>query len=143
MTSPGRKKSKNKEKTAPEAGSSTNGSRAGGAESSAGTGSADAASSADTKDAKGAAADGKSPLIQKIPMKVSIVQKYEEMVIQEGNLLQGENAKSTLGAWYFLENKTQIKIENTETEPILDLNQTFLGIEIKNDRFIFSGPAVF
>ncbi len=144
VASPGREeKNKNKEKTAPEAGSSTNGSRAGGAESSAGTGSADAASSADTKDAKGAAADGKSPLIQKIPMKVSSVQKYEEMFIQEGNLLQGENAKSTLGAWYFLENKTQIKIENTETEPILDLNQPFFGIEIKNGQIHFFRPGGF
>ncbi|MBQ2822007.1 MAG: hypothetical protein IJF17_10555 [Thermoguttaceae bacterium] len=83
------------------------------------------------------------PLIQKIPMKVSSTQKYEEIFIQEGNLLHGENAKSTLGAWYFLENNTNIKIENTESKPVLDLNQPLIGVDIKNTLINFFRPDGF
>lgn len=74
----------------------------------------------------------KEPLIQKIPMKVTSKQKYEEMLIQSGNLLQGETAKSTLGAWYFLENETTIQIDKTEVKPQLDLNQPLIGVDISN-----------
>ncbi len=72
------------------------------------------------------------PLIQKIPMKVKSKQKYEEMLIQSGNLLQGENSKSTLGAWYFHENETTIQIDKPEAKPSLDQNQPHIGIDICN-----------
>ena len=70
------------------------------------------------------------PVIQSIPMKVASRQSYEEMLIQAGNLLQGENAKSTLGAWYFLENKTEIKIGESATKPELNLDQPIIGVDI-------------
>ena len=77
------------------------------------------------------------PVIQSIPMKVASRQSYEEMLIQAGNLLQGENAKSTLGAWYFLENKTEIKIGESATKPELNLDQPIIGVDIKGAQANF------
>lgn len=81
--------------------------------------------------------DDQKPIVQSIPMKVTSRQAYEEMLIQPGNLLQGENAKSTLGAWYFLKNDTQIKIDENEAKPILDLNQPLIGVDIKGAQVNF------
>lgn len=77
------------------------------------------------------------PVIQSIPMKVTSRQSYEEMLIQAGNLLQGENAKSTLGAWYFLKNETEIKIGENGTKPELNLNQPVIGVDIKGAQVNF------
>ena len=77
------------------------------------------------------------PVVQSIPMKVTSRQSYEEMLIQAGNLLQGENAKSTLGAWYFLENKTEIKIGESETKPELNLDQPIIGVDINGAQVNF------
>lgn len=77
------------------------------------------------------------PIIQSIPMKVTNRQSYEEMLIQPGNLLQGEMAKSTLGAWYFLESKTEIKIGENDMKPELDLNQPLIGVDIKGEQVNF------
>lgn len=87
--------------------------------------------------------DREKTLVSKIPMKVSSVQKYEEIFIQEGNLLQGELAKSTLGAWSFLENETVVQIENTESKPVFDLNQPLVGIDVKNAQIHFFRPDGF
>lgn len=77
------------------------------------------------------------PVIQSIPMKVTSRQSYEEMLIQAGNLLQGENAKSTLGAWYFLENETDIKIGENGTKPELNLEEPLIGVDIKGAQVNF------
>jgi len=77
------------------------------------------------------------PVIQSIPMKVTSRQSYEEMLIQPGNLLQGENAKSTLGAWYFLKNETEIKIGESTAKPVLNLDQPFIGVDVKGAQVNF------
>ncbi|MBQ9454781.1 MAG: hypothetical protein IJU53_03830 [Thermoguttaceae bacterium] len=89
------------------------------------------------KDSSKEAESAKEPVIQSIPMKVTSRQSYEEMLIQAGNLLQGENAKSTLGAWYFLENETGIKIGESEAKPELNLNQPLIGVDIKGAQVNF------
>jgi len=82
-------------------------------------------------------------VIQKIPMKVTSRQKYEEIFIQEGNLLPGERAKSTLGAWHFLENDTLIKIEETAMKQELDLAQPLFGVDIKDSHIHIFRPDGF
>ncbi len=82
-------------------------------------------------------------VIQKIPMKVTSRQKYEEMYIQEGNLLPGERAKSTLGAWHFLENDTLVKIEETAMKQEIDLTQPLLGVDIKDSHIRIFRPEGF
>lgn len=95
------------------------------------------------KEGKNPDADEQKPLIQKIPMKVTSRQKYEEMLIKPGNPVKGEDAQATLGAWYFLENETEIKIENSAVKPALDLNQPLIGVDVSNTQIHFFRPEGF
>ncbi|MDO4584972.1 MAG: hypothetical protein Q4D62_12815 [Planctomycetia bacterium] len=67
---------------------------------------------------------------RKIPLKIHGEQEYEETLITQGNLLQGEQGKPTLGAWYFLKDETSIQIDSETATPHLKPEQPLMGVDI-------------
>ena len=80
------------------------------------------------------------PKIQRIPIKVSSKQEYEEVRIAQGNFAQGETARSTLGAWYFLQDATTIQVGETEEKPQLDKNLPLVGVDVREGTVQFFRP---
>lgn len=77
---------------------------------------------------------------RKIPLKIHGEQEYEETLIAQGNLLQGEQAKSTLGAWYFLKDETSIQIDSETANPRLQPEQPLMGVEIHDAKIHIFRP---
>ncbi|MDO4575268.1 MAG: hypothetical protein Q4D98_08650 [Planctomycetia bacterium] len=68
---------------------------------------------------------------QRIPLKVRGIQELEEVFIEPGNFLQGEQAKSTLGAWYFLKDDTTLTVDNKEEKPKLQPDSPLMAVDIR------------
>ena len=77
---------------------------------------------------------------QQIALKVSSKQEYEEMLITDGNLLQGEFAKPIRGAMFFKSDETTITVGDTTEKPALDKDQPLVGVEIQNTGSNFFRP---
>lgn len=69
---------------------------------------------------------------QRIPLKVHGIQEFEEALIDQGNLLQGEQAKSTLGAWYFLKDDTTLTMDAKEEKPKLNADTPLMAVDIRD-----------
>ena len=78
--------------------------------------------------------DGSKRYIQRVPMKIDGKQTYEECFIQRGNTLQGELAKSTLGAWYFLADELKMEVDTTTEEPKLDSENPLMAVDIRDAK---------
>lgn len=86
------------------------------------------------------AADSSKIKEQQIALKVSSKQEYEEMLITDGNLLQGEFAKPIRGAMFFKSDETTITVGDTTEKPALDKDQPLVGVEIQNTGSNFFRP---
>ncbi len=78
---------------------------------------------------------------QEVPIKVSGVQRYEEMLIASGNLLQGEAAVPTLGACFFLADDVKITVGEQDQSNKLDLKKPLFGVDIHDAKVNFFRPG--
>ncbi|MDO4551526.1 MAG: hypothetical protein Q4C96_09795 [Planctomycetia bacterium] len=77
---------------------------------------------------------------RKIPISVTGNQTYEEMLVASGNLLQGESAKPTLGAWYFLRDDAKFVVEAAEQTQKLDERARLFGVNIHDAEIRYFRP---
>lgn len=78
---------------------------------------------------------------QKIPMHVSGIQTYEEMLVTRGNLLQGEKALPTLGVWAFLKDEVKITVDKDEQSQTLNPNGLLFGLNIHDAKINYFRPG--
>lgn len=78
---------------------------------------------------------------REVPIQVTGVQRYEEMLVAAGNLQQGEGAMPTLGAWAFLSDEMKITVDGQQQTSKLNLGKPIFAVDIHDARVAYFRPG--